>query len=440
MTASLAPGAEFPASTSCLPPRSLGGEREARPAMGLGRRHAGRRLLIVAGAFALKWSGRSAARCRTGADQRAASGVRGAVGGEPGAHHRNRTHGLPSQAIAADLAWARYSRRSTGVLPPETILTGFDVAVGGAPQGEDPATEAGLVGTISLESPTPDRYRRDHPVAARRGSRARRGRKSVTSSKPRRGSVRVRTGREIRSDDLLGRVRRRRRRRRLMPKQLDDRDRPRHVAGRHRSGFVPRRAAALPAGGHAWTRRRQPSRPRTRSTRHRSTDFGRGREPRRDQRRRRRTSRATARYGSTRRRVRSRRARGRSIRCSLTTVTAGEQVAFAARTGVHGRRRRGACARGHHRPDAEGTDAEGRIPAGGSPAERCRRHGGGCRTTAGRLHDPGDCADMGQVIAFLDALRAGPRLLSNVTANSAPRRRGHDRDTGRGTDLSDAEG
>ena len=43
----------------------------------------------------------------------------------------------------------------TGVLPAETTLTGFDFAVGGAPQGDDPTLEQGLVGTVTFDSPTP---------------------------------------------------------------------------------------------------------------------------------------------------------------------------------------------------------------------------------------------------------------------------------------------
>ncbi|MGN6221456.1 MAG: hypothetical protein ACTHNQ_18305, partial [Microbacterium sp.] len=43
----------------------------------------------------------------------------------------------------------------TGILPPDATLTGFDLAVGGVPQGDDPAAEPGLVGTISIDSATP---------------------------------------------------------------------------------------------------------------------------------------------------------------------------------------------------------------------------------------------------------------------------------------------
>jgi hypothetical protein len=60
-----------------------------------------------------------------------------------------------SEAMAHDLAWAPVVSKVIGVLPPDTSLTGFDVAVGGVPQGDDPTAEQGLVGTVSIDSPTP---------------------------------------------------------------------------------------------------------------------------------------------------------------------------------------------------------------------------------------------------------------------------------------------
>ncbi len=52
-------------------------------------------LLIIAGAFWLKFVGRPAARRRAGADERAARRDRLALGGEPGAGDRGRAHRLP---------------------------------------------------------------------------------------------------------------------------------------------------------------------------------------------------------------------------------------------------------------------------------------------------------------------------------------------------------
>lgn len=60
-----------------------------------------------------------------------------------------------TQAMAADLGWTPVIAKVTGILPPDTALTGFDLTVGGAPQGEDAALEKGAVGTVSVDSPTP---------------------------------------------------------------------------------------------------------------------------------------------------------------------------------------------------------------------------------------------------------------------------------------------
>lgn len=60
-----------------------------------------------------------------------------------------------TQAMAADLGWTPVIAKVTGILPPDTALTGFDLTVGGAPRGEDAALEEGAVGTVSVDSPTP---------------------------------------------------------------------------------------------------------------------------------------------------------------------------------------------------------------------------------------------------------------------------------------------
>ena len=60
-----------------------------------------------------------------------------------------------SEAMATDLAWTPVLAKVTGILPAGTTLTGYDFAVAGAPQGDDPTLEPGLVGTVSIDSPTP---------------------------------------------------------------------------------------------------------------------------------------------------------------------------------------------------------------------------------------------------------------------------------------------
>jgi hypothetical protein len=60
-----------------------------------------------------------------------------------------------AEAMATDLAWAPVLAKISGTLPAGTTLTGFDFTVGGAPQGDDPTSEQGIVGTVSFDSPTP---------------------------------------------------------------------------------------------------------------------------------------------------------------------------------------------------------------------------------------------------------------------------------------------
>lgn len=60
-----------------------------------------------------------------------------------------------TDAMATDLAWTPVMAKITGVLPAETTITGVDLAVGGVPQGDDPAVEQGVVGTVTFDSPTP---------------------------------------------------------------------------------------------------------------------------------------------------------------------------------------------------------------------------------------------------------------------------------------------
>lgn len=60
-----------------------------------------------------------------------------------------------TDAMATDLAWTPVLDKITGILPADTALTGVDFTVGGAPQGDDPTIEQGIVGTVTFESPTP---------------------------------------------------------------------------------------------------------------------------------------------------------------------------------------------------------------------------------------------------------------------------------------------
>lgn len=60
-----------------------------------------------------------------------------------------------TEAMAGDLAWTPVIAKITGILPADASLTGFDVTAGAAAQGDDPTVEEGLVGTVSIDSPTP---------------------------------------------------------------------------------------------------------------------------------------------------------------------------------------------------------------------------------------------------------------------------------------------
>jgi len=60
-----------------------------------------------------------------------------------------------TDAMATDLTWAPVLAKVTSILPADTVLSGYSLAVGGAPQGDDPAVEQGVVGTVSIDSATP---------------------------------------------------------------------------------------------------------------------------------------------------------------------------------------------------------------------------------------------------------------------------------------------
>jgi hypothetical protein len=59
-----------------------------------------------------------------------------------------------SSAMASDFAWTPVIAEVAAVLPPGVALAGFDLVVGGIPQSDDPSSEVGLTGVVTLESPT----------------------------------------------------------------------------------------------------------------------------------------------------------------------------------------------------------------------------------------------------------------------------------------------
>lgn len=112
-------------------------------------------LLIIAGAFALKFL----ADQRLAAEQAKTNTLLSEIAALSDVSEALATQSeltdFRSEAMVSDLAWSPVIGKVTGILPPDATLTGFDLAVGGVPQGEDPAAEPGLVGTISIDSATP---------------------------------------------------------------------------------------------------------------------------------------------------------------------------------------------------------------------------------------------------------------------------------------------
>ncbi|WP_342000045.1 hypothetical protein MRBLWH7_001156 [Microbacterium sp. LWH7-1.2] len=112
-------------------------------------------VLIIAGAFAFKFFADQrlvAEQARTNAlltEIASLSEVSQALATE------SELTDFRTDAMATDLAWAPVMAKITGVLPADTTITGLDLAVGGVPQGDDPAVEPGLVGTVTFDSPTP---------------------------------------------------------------------------------------------------------------------------------------------------------------------------------------------------------------------------------------------------------------------------------------------
>lgn len=112
-------------------------------------------LLVIAGAFAVKFL----ADQRLAAEQSRTNTLLTEIAALAEVSQALATEaeltGFRAEAMATDLAWSPAVAKVTGILPADTTLTGFDFAVGGVPQGDDPTAEPGLVGTFSVDSPTP---------------------------------------------------------------------------------------------------------------------------------------------------------------------------------------------------------------------------------------------------------------------------------------------
>jgi len=60
-----------------------------------------------------------------------------------------------SQAMGADFAWQPVLATTAQALPVQVVLTGFELTAGALPQGDDPAAETGITGSLTFDSPTP---------------------------------------------------------------------------------------------------------------------------------------------------------------------------------------------------------------------------------------------------------------------------------------------
>lgn len=104
---------------------------------------------------------------------------------------------------------------------------------------------------------------------------------------------------------------------------------------------------------------------------------------------------------------------------SLTSVTAGEQVLFTTRTGVVDAD--AAVVAPAPAPEPTPSATEG-VASTTTETTTDAAAGGGVAATAGRQQVDfvisASATDMAQATAFLDALRAGPRLLNSITATT----------------------
>lgn len=111
--------------------------------------------LVIAGAFALKFAADQALVAEQAetnvllSELSSLSPVSSALATE-----RELTE-FRADAMGADFAWAPVVAAVASALPADVRLTGFDLTAGGIPQADDPTTEVGLTGTMTLESPNP---------------------------------------------------------------------------------------------------------------------------------------------------------------------------------------------------------------------------------------------------------------------------------------------
>jgi hypothetical protein len=112
-------------------------------------------MLIIAGGFAIKWL----ADQRLSAEQAESNALLSELAAlsevsQSLAIERELTN-FRSEALGSDFNWAPVIESLADALPSGADLTGFELLSGGVPQGEDPAAEVGLVGTVTVGSRNP---------------------------------------------------------------------------------------------------------------------------------------------------------------------------------------------------------------------------------------------------------------------------------------------
>lgn len=112
-------------------------------------------VLIIAGAFALKFFADQRLVAEQAKTNTLLSEIAALSDVSQALSTQSELTDFRTEAMAADLAWTPVIDKVTGILPGDANLTGFDLTVGGVAQGDDPTTEQGLVGTISIDSATP---------------------------------------------------------------------------------------------------------------------------------------------------------------------------------------------------------------------------------------------------------------------------------------------
>ncbi|GAA1468028.1 hypothetical protein [Microbacterium thalassium] len=110
-------------------------------------------VLVIAGALALNWFADqrlAAEQARTNdllVELATLSDVSTALSTE-----RDLTS-FRAESMGSDFAWSPVIDSLESTMPGEVSLIGFNLIAGGVPQGEDPALEPGLIGTLTLSSP-----------------------------------------------------------------------------------------------------------------------------------------------------------------------------------------------------------------------------------------------------------------------------------------------